>query len=57
MYICCSTNRNMDNIVGIRMSNDLKASLQKLADADKRKLSDFIRVQLQRLVEQSRSKK
>ncbi|MGI8951958.1 MAG: hypothetical protein ACR2FN_10285 [Chitinophagaceae bacterium] len=41
----------------IRVDADLKASLQKMADMDSRKLSDFIRLQLKRLVETSKKKK
>jgi len=35
----------------LRVSNELKASLQKLSDADSRKLSDFVRLHLTKLVE------
>jgi hypothetical protein len=48
---------NMEEFVGIRMSSQLKKSLQKLADADKRKLADFIRIELEKIVEQSKGKK
>jgi predicted transcriptional regulator len=41
----------------IRMDKTLKTSLQKLANADKRKLSDYIRVQLEKIVEQSKTQK
>lgn len=34
----------------VRVDPDLKATLQKLADADMRKLSDYVRIQLQKLV-------
>lgn len=34
----------------VRVSPDLKAGLQKLADADMRKLSDYVRIQLQKIV-------
>lgn len=47
----------METQIVIRMSNDLKKSLQKLADADRRKLSDFVRVQLEILVDSKKSKK
>ena len=43
-------------VIPIRLSPELKADLQKLADADKRNLSDFIRVQLMNLVEASKKK-
>lgn len=39
-----------DTII-IRIDAELKAKVQKLADADHRKLSDFIRVQLIKLTE------
>ena len=41
---------SMEETVMIRMDSKLKSVLQKLADKDKRKLSDFIRVQLSKLV-------
>lgn len=47
----------METILTIRISQDLKKSLQKLADADRRKLSDFVRVQLEILVESKKVKK
>ena len=36
--------------IGIRVSSELKSQLQKLADEDKRKLSDFIRLELEKVV-------
>jgi predicted transcriptional regulator len=45
-----------EEIVTIRMEEDLKKELQKLADKDHRNLSDFIRLQLERLVETSKKK-
>lgn len=36
--------------IQVRVSDELKESLQKLADEDKRKLSDYVRVQLEKLV-------
>lgn len=47
----------METQIVIRMSDELKKSLQKLADADRRKLSDFVRVQLEILVESKKVKK
>lgn len=47
----------METQIVIRMDNDLKKAVQKLADADRRKLSDFVRVQLELLVESKKSKK
>ena len=45
-----------EEIVTIRMEEELKKELQKLADKDHRNLSDFIRLQLERLVESSKKK-
>ena len=45
-----------EEIVTIRMEEVLKKELQKLADKDHRNLSDFIRLQLERLVEASKKK-
>jgi len=36
--------------IGVRVSEELKADLEALAEQDKRKLSDFIRVALENLV-------
>lgn len=47
----------METQIVIRMSEELKKSLQKLADADRRKLSDFVRVQLEILVESKKVRK
>lgn len=40
-----------DETIVIRVDSELKMKLQKLADRDKRKLSDYIRLQLEKLVE------
>lgn len=42
---------NKDEAIVIRVDSSLKESLQKMADQDHRKLSDYIRVQLFKLVE------
>lgn len=47
----------METQIVIRMNEDLKKAIQKLADADRRKLSDFVRVQLEILVDSKKSKK
>lgn len=62
MYICAIKQNTMiqdtkNEAIVIRVDADLKASLQKMADMDSRKLSDFIRLQLKRLVETSKKKK
>ena len=48
---------NKNEAIVVRVSPDLKADLQAMADADSRKLSDFVRFQLQKLVEASKKKK
>ena len=40
-----------DETIVIRVDSELKMKLQRLADRDKRKLSDYIRLQLEKLVE------
>jgi predicted transcriptional regulator len=45
-----------EEIVTIRMDADLKKELQKLADKDQRNLSDYLRLQLKKLVETSKKK-
>lgn len=47
----------MDTQIVVRISNELKEQLQKMADKDRRKLSDFVRVQMELLVEKSKNKK
>lgn len=47
----------METTIGIRMSKQLRKSLEKLAQEDRRKLSDYIRMQLEILVENNHSKK
>lgn len=39
-----------DTSITIKVSEEMKAELQKLADADRRTLSDFIRLQLEKLL-------
>ena len=43
--------------VNIRLEEKTKNELQKLADADRRTLSDFIRIKLEELVETLKKKK
>ena len=40
----------------IRVEPQLKAKLQKMADHDRRTLADFIRLQLEKVAEQKKSK-
>lgn len=40
----------------IRVEPQLKAKLQKMADQDRRTLADFVRLQLERIAEQKKSK-
>lgn len=48
---------NKNEAIVIRVDQTLKGSLQKMADNDNRKLSDYIRVQLMKMVEAARGKK
>jgi uncharacterized protein (DUF1778 family) len=48
---------NKSEIVPVRLTPELKADLQKMADIDNRNLSDFIRVQLIKVVETFKKKK
>jgi hypothetical protein len=45
-----------DAVVSYRIPAELKAALQKLADADKRKLGPYIQIVLEEHVERRRSK-
>lgn len=42
----------MDTTIAVRISVELRQKLQALADADKRKLSDFIRIHLEKIADQ-----
>lgn len=46
--------KKTDAIV-VRVDSDLKNKLQKLADDDRRKLSDYVRLQLEKIVSKSKS--
>jgi mRNA-degrading endonuclease RelE of RelBE toxin-antitoxin system len=46
-----------DEALRLRISKELKAGLQKLADKENRKLSDFIRLELIKLVQKEPKKK
>jgi len=48
---------NKTETIIARVSPELKAELQKMADMDNRKLSDYVRLQLAKLVETSKKKK
>ncbi|MBI3501984.1 MAG: hypothetical protein HY063_09330 [Bacteroidetes bacterium] len=43
-----------DKVIQVRVEQELAKKLQVMADADNRKLADFIRVQLIKLVEQKK---
>lgn len=44
-------------LIQVRVDEELKKKLQKMANADSRTLGDFIRIQLTKLVETSKNKK
>ena len=48
---------NKTETILVRVNPDMKVALQKLADMDSRKLSDYIRLQLTKLVESSKKKR
>lgn len=48
---------NKSETILVRVEPELKAVLQKMADKDNRKLSDFIRVQMVKMVDALKSKK
>jgi len=50
MYICCMDKGNKSVTVNIRIEEAIKEQLQRLAEKDRRTLSDFIRLQLEKLV-------
>lgn len=46
-----------DEALRLRLSKDVKEELQKLADRDNRKLSDYIRLELIKLIEREKTQK
>jgi hypothetical protein len=48
---------NKSETIILRVEPELKADLQKMADVDSRKLADYIRVQLRKMVDLSKKKK
>lgn len=50
------TNNKSETIL-VRVEPELKEVLQKMADKDNRKLSDFVRVQMLKIAEAFKSKK
>jgi antitoxin component of RelBE/YafQ-DinJ toxin-antitoxin module len=46
-----------EEMLHIRIDKDLKEKLQKMADNDNRKLGDFIRVQLMKIIDTLTKKK
>ena len=48
---------NKTETIILRVEPELKQELKKMADMDSRKLADYIRVQLRRLVDISKKKK
>jgi uncharacterized protein (DUF1778 family) len=63
LYICVikvntmAIQDNKTETIIARVSADLKEALQKMADMDNRKLSDYVRLQLIKLVDNSKKKK
>jgi hypothetical protein len=46
-----------DEALRLRLSKEIKAALQKLAERNNRKLSDYIRLELVKIVEKENKKK
>ena len=44
-------------VITVRIEPDMKKELEKLAQKDERKLSDYIRVQLKKIIEENKKKK
>jgi hypothetical protein len=58
LYICDTIKENMQNdeALRLRISAEMKADLQKMADNANRKLSDYIRLELAQLIDQAKLK-
>jgi uncharacterized protein (DUF1778 family) len=48
---------NKQEVIQLRVEPTLKKDLQRMADADNRKLADFVRLQLIKIVEENKKKK
>lgn len=48
------TKETKDTNIVLRVNSDLKKDLQKLADNDRRTLSDYIHIQLEQLVKKAK---
>jgi mRNA-degrading endonuclease RelE of RelBE toxin-antitoxin system len=48
---------NKEQVIQIRVEPTLRKDLQRMADADSRKLADFVRLQLIKIVEENKKKK
>lgn len=46
-----------ETVITIRIEPGMKADLEKLAKKDDRNLSDYVRVQLKKIVEESKKRK
>ena len=59
LYVCVKQQGTTmkEEIVTIRMDEELKKELQKLADKDERNLSDYIRLILKRFIEKNKNTK
>jgi hypothetical protein len=51
------TQDNKTETIILRVEPSLKADLQRMADMDERKLADFVRLQLKKIVDTSKKKK
>jgi hypothetical protein len=50
------TNGNKDTVINIRVNSGLKTELTKLAERDRRTLSDYITLHLETLIEKIKKK-
>lgn len=56
MYICFMDRENKTVNINLRVSEGTKQALLQLAEVERRTLSDFIRLQLERLAEAAKKK-
>ena len=56
MYICLMNRENKTVNINLRVSEGTKQMLVKLAEIERRSLSDYIRLQLERLAESTQKK-
>jgi uncharacterized protein (DUF1778 family) len=56
MYICFMDMQNKTVNINLRVTEEIKKELERMAASDRRTLSDFIRLQLEKVIENLKQK-